>query len=129
MSEKIHEEAKEGLHRLWTRMTMTLIHLPNKKQRSKGRDRFAAMLESDVLDTKFLEGEVLCESVGSILSSTLGVEYWPGYVDKKDLREIVTQSSKIFEVLPLTLPLHRRHLSNSLSNRSCRSFESGRRAQ
>ena len=65
---------------------------PSAEQEAKikrRRDRFAAMLESDVLDTKFLEGEVLCESVGSILSSTLGVEYWPGYVDQeKDLREI-----------------------------------------
>lgn len=88
--EKIHEEAKEGLHPAFDSDDEGVD--PSAEQEAKikrRRDRFAAMLESDVLDTKFLEGEVLCESVGSILSSTLGVEYWPGYVDQeKDLREV-----------------------------------------
>lgn len=88
--EKIHEEAKEGLHPALDSDDEDIDPSAEQEWKIKRRrDKFASMLESEVLDTKFLEGEVLCESVGSILSSTLGVDYWPGYVDQeKDLREV-----------------------------------------
>ena len=42
-----------------------------------------------LLDTAFLEQEIISESVGSILSSALGTDFWPGYqAEAENLKKI-----------------------------------------
>ncbi len=45
--------------------------------------------DSTILDTTFLEQEIISESVGSILASALGTEFWPGYqTEQENLKKI-----------------------------------------
>jgi hypothetical protein len=45
-----------------------------------------------LLPYRYLEGDILCESVGSIISSTLGVEFWPGYANQEEDLRFVGES-------------------------------------
>ena len=88
---KLHNEAEEGLHAALDSDGEEFDPAAeHERKRKVKRDAFEKSLsETDVLDTQFLEGDVVCESVGSILSSTLGVDFWPGYENQeKDLRAI-----------------------------------------
>ena len=40
--------------------------------------------ESSALKTAFLEQEIVCDSVGSILASCLGTEFWPGFEQEEE---------------------------------------------
>lgn len=64
------------------------------KQANETKRRYARLFSennSDLLDTKFLEQEIISESVGSILSSALGIEFWPGFqAEEENLKRIGT---------------------------------------
>lgn len=88
---KLHEDAENGLNAAEDSDGEDFDPAAEHERKSKSkRDKFeSALSDSDVLDTRFLEGDIVCESVGSILSSTLGVEFWPGYQNQdRDLRAI-----------------------------------------
>ena len=44
----------------------------------------AAERRESALKTPFLEQEIVCDSVGSILASCLGTEFWPGYEQEEE---------------------------------------------
>lgn len=49
----------------------------------------AAERRESALKTPFLEQEIVCDSVGSILASCLGTEFWPGYEqEEENLKQI-----------------------------------------
>jgi len=63
-----------------------------EKQAAETKRRYDRLFNdhsAGLLDTAFLEQEVIGESVGAILSSALGTEFWPGYqAEQENLKKI-----------------------------------------
>ena len=60
---------------------------PTKEQAHDKKKRYEKLFAangSSLLDTTFLEQEIISDSVGSILSSSLGIEFWPGLESEEE---------------------------------------------
>jgi hypothetical protein len=61
-----------------------------------------------MLHTPFLDQDIVCDSVGSILASALGIEYWPGFeVEEQNLIHIGESISELVDRIaadPKSLP-------------------------
>lgn len=65
------------------------------------------------LSIPFLEQNVMCDSIGSILSSCIGTEYWPGYLqEQQKLQEIGTRINDFVD----NIKLHELTNENNISN-------------
>lgn len=62
----------------------------------------------EMLHTPFLDQDIVCDSVGSILASSLGIEYWPGFeVEEQNLIHIGESISELVDRIaadPKSLP-------------------------
>jgi hypothetical protein len=63
-----------------------------ERQAAETKQRYDKLFgneSSALLDTAFLEPEIIGDSVGSILSSALGTDFWPGYqAEQENLKKI-----------------------------------------
>jgi hypothetical protein len=92
----------------------------NKDEESEIIDKLNKS-EDGQLNISYLERDLVCDSVGSILSSSLGIDYWPGFkAEEENLKKISSDIMSLIDNISndsnLIPPDPKKYINNNSNN-------------